>query len=173
MIQMKFVAVSFAIIFFLAGCASPAFEKLRLPGDLPGWKLGHKQRDRLTNSMIWEHIPENEYISKWTKMYTVQFYDKKRVNPEAFMLKLKSEKARVCKNIRSKVLDKQADSILYEWQIKDCKRYKDQHELGRIISGKEGLHRVAYTEKILQIPLETYKQWKKKLLGAYLETGDQ
>ena len=172
MIQPKFVAVSLVLI-ILTGCATPALEKLRLPGELPGWKLGHKQQDRLTSSTRWEHIPEREYISSWTKMYSVQFYAKKQTDPVTFMQGLKSGKTRICKNIQSRILDKQADSILYEWRIKDCTRYPDQHELGRIIRGKEGLHRIAYTEKILQIPAATYQQWKKKLLGAYLETGGQ
>ena len=173
MIQLKLVAVSFVIIFLLVGCASPALEQIRLAGELPGWKLGHKQRDRLTNSTIWEHIPENDYIGNWSKMVTIQFYAKKQVDPEAFMQGLKSKMARVCNNIQSRVLDKQADSILYEWQIKDCKRYPNQHELARIIRGKEGLHRVAYTEKTLRIQAETYHKWKKKLLDAYLAVGGQ
>lgn len=168
---LQVTAVSCLIMFVLSGCATPAGEQIRLPGDLPGWKLGHKQRDRLNHSVFSELILETEYISNWSKKVSLEFYDKNQMDPEAFMLRLKSKMARFCKNIQSRVLDKQADSIMYEWRIKDCKRYPDQHILARIIRGKEGLHRVAYIEKTRDISPDNYRQWQKKLLGAYLEAG--
>lgn len=170
---LKLLITSLVIMFFVSGCATPVLEQVRLPGELHGWKLGHKARDRLTSSTRWEHIPEQEYISRWTRLFTIQFYSTKQTDPEAFMNSLKAKQLKQCKDIVWRVLEKQASSILYEWRIKGCKRFKDRHELARLIRGKAGMHRVAYTEKTWQIANETYQKWKKKLLGARLETGSQ
>ena len=89
----------------LGGCATPALEQVRLPGELPGWKLGHKQIDRLNNSEFSELIPETEYVTKWSKKIKLEFYANKQTDPEAFMQDLKSKMDKVCKNIEARVLE--------------------------------------------------------------------
>lgn len=161
------------VTLFITACATTTTEHLVLPGELSGWKLGHKQQDRLTGSTRWEHIQENEYISQWTKLYTIQFYDTKQTDTEVFMNKIKARQMKSCNKTEWKVLNKQADSIMYEWHIKNCKWFKNRHGLVRLIRGKDGIHSVAYTEKTLQIADKTYQEWQKKLLGATLEAGSQ
>ncbi len=173
MVQWKLIAVSLVLMIILASCAAPVSEHVRLPGELSGWKLGHKTQDRLSSSVHWEHIPEGEYISMWTRRYSVQYYDTKERDLLVFMNKLRTDLTKKCKTIQWQVIDKQPDAILYEWRSMGCSRFKEQHEIARLIRGKKGLHRVAYAEKKRDIPKDTYQQWKKKFLGAYLETGSQ
>lgn len=168
----KLLTASFTLL-LMSACATPPPEHASLPGELSGWKLGHKQHDRLSRSMVWEYVPEDEFISKWTKKYTVQFYDGKQDEPKVFMERLTARQTRRCPSLKSRILDQQSDSILYEWRIQGCQRYQDQHQLARIIRGQAGLHRVAYTEKNLPMPSKTYHEWQKKLRGARLETGRQ
>lgn len=172
MIHKKLITISLVLLVLLS-CAAPVSEKVRLPGEFTGWKLGHKSRDRLDSSTRWEHIPEHEYISNWSRLFTIEFYDTRLKDPEILMNKLKSRIARRCPSLEWKVLEKQAGSILYEWHSRGCTRYQERHELARLIRGQQGMHRVAYTEKTRQIAPQTYQLWKKKLLGAYLETGSE
>jgi len=171
MIQHKRMTALLIILVSLAGCAAPTNEKIRLPGELPGWKLGLKVQDRLTSSVRWEHIPVDEYISKWSRRYTVQFYDTRQTDLQTFMNGLRAKLTQRCKSIQWQVLDKQANALLYEWRSMGCKRYQQHHELAILVRGKHGLHRAAYSEKKPQISTETYQLWKKKLLGAWVELG--
>ena len=160
--------ISILIISLLvAGCGA-ALEYVRVPGKLTGWKVGFQERERFTNNNIKEIIPASETIHNWSKMITIQYKDKRKDNPEKFMQALKVSMQSKCKNTKWEVLEKTNNSILYEWSIKGCSPHKDQHELSKLILGNDGLHRVAYTEKVKSIPNKTREKWIKKLSDAYL-----
>ena len=152
----------------LIGC-STALEHVRVPGKLSGWKIGHQEHERFTNNNIREFIPANENIESWSKMITVQYSSGYKDDPELFMTALKSRMKQRCKNTMWKVLKKDNNSILYEWRINDCKPHSDQHEIVRLFRGNDGLHRVAYTEKVKIILSKTRREWINKLSSAYLE----
>lgn len=171
--QIKHLPLYLLLGLALSACATPVKERIRLPGELPGWILAHKTQNVLNKSVTWEHIQEGEYISKWTRLYTVQFFDTKQRDLSAFMTRLLLKRAKLCKGIEWRVLQKRADAILYEWHSNGCKRYNQQHELVILMQGINGIHRAAYAQKVRQIPEETYQYWKKKLLGARLDPGSE
>ena len=166
-------AILIVLSMLFSGCAGPMSEKVVMPFDAAGWKLAHKQQDRLSSSVYWEHIPEGEYISKWSRLYTVQFYDNKQTDLSAFLVNYLGDLGQKCKSLDWKILHKRADATLFEWRSHGCPRFKERHELAIVIRGQKGIHRVAYSEKKRQIPEPAYTEWQKKLLDARLEEGSQ
>ena len=164
-------AILIVFCMLLFGCAAPVSEKVIVPFDTAGWKLAHKQQDRLNSSVYWEHIPEGEYISKWTRLYTVQFYDTKLTDLSAFLVNYLGDLTQKCKSLDWKILHKRPDATLFEWRSRGCTRFKERHELAIVIRGQKGIHRVAYSENKRQIPEPTYSEWQKKLLEAHLGEG--
>lgn len=162
--------ISIITLFFivLSGCTVP-LEHMVVPLDMPGWKIGYENREQFTNNTIKEIIPQNETIENWTKLLTIQYYNGRKDNPEAFMAALESSMKKRCKETSWKVIEKNDKSILYEWSIANCSPNKDQHEIASLIKGNNGLHRAAYTEKVKNMNTETHDAWVKKLSSTYLE----
>lgn len=165
---MRISKISILIISLLVVGCGAALEHIRVPGKLMGWKVGFQERERFTNNNIKEIIPASESIHNWSKMVTFQYKDKRKDNPEKFMQALKLSMKNKCKNTKWEILEKISNSILYEWSINGCSPLQDQHELSKLILGNDGLHRVAYTEKVKSMPKDTRAKWIKKLSNAYL-----
>ncbi|HSQ06878.1 MAG TPA: hypothetical protein VLM84_04195, partial [Chromatiaceae bacterium] len=64
------------------------------------------------------------------------------------------------------VIKRDKNSILYEWQIKNCPGSPDQTEIARIIQGNENLWRLAYTAKTTNLSKQKRKDWIESLLFA-------
>lgn len=160
--------ISVVTLFWLIGCAVP-LEHVIVPGGLPGWKIGYEYREEFTNTNIREIIPQNEAIDKWTKMITIQYYSGRKDDTEAFMNALEMSMKKRCKETMWKVIEKNNNSILYEWKIKNCSPNDDQHEISKLFIGNDGLHRAAYTEKVQNMQSNVRDEWVKRLSSSYLE----
>jgi len=160
--------VAFSILTFLLTSCATSLEYVSVQGKLSGWKIGHQEREKFTNSSIREFIPANETIQNWSKMISIQYISGRKDNPEVFMNALKSRMEQQCKNTTWKTISKDKNSILYEWKISNCSPNSDQHEIARLFLGNDGLHRAAYTEKVKTMPNEIQKEWVNKLSNAYL-----
>jgi hypothetical protein len=64
-------------------------------------------------------------------------------------------------------------SVLYEWKISRCGNNPDQHEVARLLKGNDGVHRVAYVEKVNSLPASERERWIKVFSDAYVEKGGQ
>lgn len=165
----KLKAIIFFIIpIFLFGC-SISLEHVNVPGQLHDWKVGYQHIEKFSNDNISEYIPYDESIKNWSKMVTVQFKSGRKDDPQVFMNDLKNKMIKRCENLVWDVIKKEKNSVLYEWRIKECSPHSDQHEIAKLILGNDGLHRVAYTEKVQNISPKKRAEWIYKLTNTYLE----
>ena len=158
------------ITIILASC-STSIEYVRIPGTFDGWKVGHQYINHRSAdaSNIREFIPHNEKIDNWSKIITIQYMDGIKIEPESMMLNLEKDMKKRCQQTKWEVIKRFKTSILYEWSIKDCPPESDQHEISRLFLGKEGAHRVSYTEKTQIIEPTTRNKWIEKLSTSRVE----
>jgi len=119
-----------------------------------------------------ERIPQEETSNNWKKMVTIQFLEGERRSPREFMDELKALMMQRCPAVKWTLLESSDTNVLYEWSIKNCPGQEDQTELSRLLRGNDGLHRIAYAEKVSQLPKDTQDRWVANLKSAYLVKGD-
>jgi hypothetical protein len=156
-----------------AGCAGIAIETTYIPAPTSGWKVGHARDEGwFGKGNIVELVPENESINSWTKLITIQFFERSKVLPRAAMEGVHQHILQACHgNVGWEVIKEDETSILYEWRGQDCTTGGTQHEISKYLKGNAGLHRAAYTEKVSQMDKETHDRWVGYLSNAYVEKG--
>ena len=169
MTRRRSVSFSVAILLSLAACAVP-LESIYAPADTTGWKVAHAQDVRGAGNIV-ERIPVNETLQNWTKMVTVQFFENERQTPQTMMDRLRARMLQRCPGAIWNQLESDRTSVLYEWRIASCPGEQDQHELSRLLQGNDGLHRIAYTEKVANLPANVRARWIDTLKGAYVVKG--
>ncbi|HHT9111624.1 MAG TPA: hypothetical protein ACFYDZ_10780, partial [Candidatus Brocadiaceae bacterium] len=68
------------------------------------------------------------------------------------------------------VIEKDENSILYEWQSKPCLGWPDQYEIAKIIYGKYNRFQLRYTTKVYQLPPDKRDEWIEKFRDYKIET---
>ncbi len=135
----------------------------------PGWKVGNSAKGPNHSSII-EYIREGDDINNWRELVTIQSVRKSRAAPSS-----PDEMLKVLKAIREKdcpsstewnVIDKNENSILFEWQAKPCLGWPEQHEIEKIIDGKHSCFVLHYVAKVYQLPPDTRTQWIKRFAMA-------
>jgi len=154
----------------LAGCGSIPLESITMEASPAGWKVAYA-KDVPGKGNIIERIPKSETLKNWTKMVTIQFVEGERRTAQEFMDGLKASNVQQCPAAVWSVIESDRTSILYEWSIKGCSRHPDQHELARLLRGNDGMHRVAYVEKVQRLSKDVRNQWIANLKSAYLTKG--
>ena len=161
--------VSAVLVVGIVGCATP-LEGIYAPIDATGWKVAYA-KDVPGRGNIVERIPSGESLNNWSKMVTIQFMEGDQRTPSVFMDALKGQMIQRCPKVEWAVVESNNSSILYEWNIKNCSGQQDQHEVSRLLRGNDGLHRIAYVEKVPQLSKETRERWIANLKSAYLVKG--
>ena len=150
------------LLLFLAGCQSP-LETVAVPIEGGTWKVGHTQDFGRGRGTIAEYIPAEESLPDWSRMVSIQFLEGMDRDPEGVANELRASMAERCPGVEWQILNRGPRSVLYEWRIADCGDNPDQHEIARILRGKDGVHRVAYVSKGSEIDVETRAAWIERL----------
>ena len=84
-------------------------------------------------------------------------------SPEDTLGSLKAIREKECPGVTKwNVIEKNENSILYEWQARPCRGWTDQHEIAKIIYGKYNRFFVHYVAKVYQLPPDTRAKWIKR-----------
>jgi hypothetical protein len=152
----------------LAACATP-LEAVRLALPDTPLALGY-QADQPGRGTIREFLPPNENIESWRHLLTIQFFEGERRSPETMVDALHQLALAHGGTLQWQVLERDADSVTYEWSLVDCKKpgaeYQDQAEVARMLRGNDGLHRVAYTERARQMDSAARDKFLKAIAEA-------
>ncbi len=166
--RMRFL-VWLCLSLFATG-AAPGAERETITYEMdPGWKIGNSQGTK--HYSIMEFIPEGDDIQNWKELFTVQNFTGRwgESSPEETMNALKAKREKNCPGTTQwNVIDKNKDSILFEWQAKPCLGWPEQHEIARILYGKYNRWYLRYTAKVYQLPQETRAKWVKILSEAFI-----
>lgn len=170
---MRFQASLTLIVFAcaLAACASIPLETIYAPIDASGWTVAYAT-DTLGMSNIVERIPDGQTLDNWAEMITIQFFEGERRTPQDFVTGLESQMKQRCPSVEWSVIETDRTGVLYEWRLDRCSEQQDQHELSRLLRGNDGLHRIAYVEKVRRLSNDTRDTWIANLRSAYLVKGN-
>lgn len=152
----------------IAGCAT-TLETVYVPAENKGWKIGHGTNKPGTTLV--EFIPNDQVISNWSRLFTIQFLEGARESPVSVMTTLQSQMRLRCPNSQWSVLSQDASSVTYEWSISGCGGQADQHEIARLLKGNEGVHRIAYTQKTVRLEPAEREKWLSAFSNAFVEKG--
>lgn len=154
-----------AIIFASLSCYA---EQIAVHLDDREWEIGYKAKDDTQG--IAEFVLKGETIQNWTELVTAQTFfglQKKAAAKDLAQAVIKDIKS-ICPDAICNIIKNGSKDLLFEWEIKNCPGQEDQHEISRVISGKEGIHLVHYVTKKLPLSPEKRNEWIKLLSLAAL-----
>jgi len=134
----------------------------------PAWKMEY-YAERNKQYSIAEYIRKEDDINTWKELLTIQRFPPLwgTSSPEGTLNRLKAVRENQCPGTTTwHVIGKDENSILYEWQSKPCLDWPDQHEIAKIIYGKDDTFILHYTVKAEQIPAAQRAKWIKLFLDA-------
>jgi hypothetical protein len=165
MVRFIFALVVAAVA--VTGCATPLeTTSLHLSAGDGKWKPagGSDRRGRT----LAEFVPPDESIDNWSRLLTIQFIEQKGVSPGVVMDQLRTAMQVRCPDSPWQVIQQDSTSVLYEWSIAHCGSNPDEHEIARLLKGNDGIQRVAFTQKGLELASAEREQWVKILSDAYV-----
>ena len=151
-----------------SGCLSTPIETTEVPVSLAGWEGRAVDLGR-GKGTITEYWPVGESPRSWTRLATVQFLEGDRHTAREAMEELRSRmRARGGEGVvvSWEVIAEDETSLTCEWSIQGSPDHEDQVELARLLEGRDGLHRVAFTRKGAAFPEEERARWIEALAGA-------
>jgi hypothetical protein len=162
--------VAFLCLILSAAGATPKDKNEELNFQMePGWKVGNFAEGP-NHSSITEYIREGDDINNWSELVTIQSVRKSRgapSSPDEMLKVLKAMREKECPSSTEwNVIDKNENSILFEWQAKPCLGWPEQHELEKIIDGKHSRFLLHYAAKVYQLSPDTRTKWIKKFAEA-------
>lgn len=157
-----FVGMSFCL------CDLISAEDLKVFFDTREWRVGYSAENQTQG--ITEYVLKDESVQLWTELVTVQaFFElQNKITPEAYMDGMVDILKKTCPDIRWKVLRKDRNDMLFEWEIAACPGQVDQYEIDRIIAGQRAIYVVHYATKKLPVSFEKRDYWAKLLDSAEL-----
>jgi len=119
-----------------------------------GWTPAHSAEN--ANQRIVELVRDGETIDRWSQLMTIQSLRKDAIGQpiESFLAGLRQEMSKRCAGLAWNVIAAKEASVLYEWSIRDCAPDPDQHEIARVMYGKNSVFRLAFTIKTPALPAE-------------------
>lgn len=145
-----------------------------MPGFKPDeWEFAN-QSETKTQRVI-EFVPPGQKIDSWTELVTLQTLKMPRKPPtidamaaSTYENLVKQCPGKVTWNViaRETAATPGAESILYEWSLKDCPPEADQHEVARVLYGKHNIFRVAYVAKTASLAPEKRAKWIAELTAT-------
>lgn len=171
------IALALSLAPALASCGTIPLETVFVPiEDANTLKLGHSA-DAPGRGSIKEYIPGGERMDDWRHLLTIQFLEAERRTPEELVAELEQWTRRHGGTLEWKVLERDANSVVYEWCLADCPKQdaalRDQCEVSRVLRGNDGLHRVAYTERGRAMDPAARARYLEAFRKAYVVKGPQ
>lgn len=151
----------------LYALASPAYthqdvaygDTVRLYFDERQWQLG---ADNAKNNIFYEYVTDGQTVDNWKELVTLQMYKGRQTKVTAaehadmfiaLLNKTCGGKAVVT------VLRRDPADCLFEWKINGHARISDQHEIDRVIAGKQSLIFIHYVAKTPALSAGDRRKW--------------
>ena len=138
----------------------------------PPWKEASHTETAVT--MAREYVRPTESLADWHELLTVQVFDKARGGfpaPPAAEDSLRRRMVALCPGVVWNELASDSAGVLYEWRVAGCAGTPDQHEVARIVEGRDARARIAYTRKGAPMPDSVRAGWDEPLGKARFRTS--
>ena len=116
-----------------------------------------------------EFVREGDDVQHWKELVTIQDLRKSASikSPDITLEKLKALREKICPGATEwTIIDKQEDSVLYEWHQKACADQPEQSELARVLYGKQNVFFLHYAVKAHEFPPDARAEWIKRFNKA-------
>jgi hypothetical protein len=144
-----------------ASVERPDFEFFHF---VPSWVLGY-QATEPGGATIEEYTPFGQTVLNWREMFTWQYFPDwpGQATPRAVMDDLK--RFRMSQNPKTEwtIITNTANSIIYEWKVRDEPGIGDYYEVARIVLGTDGIYIFHYATKDVRISLHDRRAWARAL----------
>lgn len=147
-------------------------EDIALHFDNRQWEVANKQRNETQG--VLECVLKGESVQNWSELVTAQVYFglQDKVTPEEYMNAMVGRMKKMCPALIWNLIRQGKTDIMFEWDTTKCSGMDSQHEITRIITGKEGIHLAHYVTRKLPIAPEKRNEWITLLDAATLLTSN-
>lgn len=159
----KQIFIYFTFIFCLQSTlpATEWGEPVYMPSDTREWIVAYQNSSQPMPMM--EYTLKNESINNWSELVTIQTTTSSLPSPkkyyEEFLKKMKYYVP--AKYIKSRIIDEQKSSIIFEWSIND--KSMAQHEWYKLIKDKKKSIIIRYTTKKMDQIENVRGVWERTL----------
>lgn len=132
------------------------------------WRLGYRIINRVESRT--QYVPAGQAVQNWEELYTVQRFFKLigRVTPSQMMAQIQEKMKEVNPDIKFQVLGESTGDVVFYSRSVGTKEKPVEHEIVRLVAGKEDIHRLAYSRRGKELKQEEAKQWLALLKQAKL-----
>jgi len=136
------------------------------------WKIGAYQKKNC--EYIFEYIPLNEEIGSWSQILTVSFVSNQTLNEESktalgAMASMKRKLANYFDDrFELNVLQRAENDVVYESFIPGDENLGAEFDIVRLIKTSNGLHRISYARKGVDIEEDEKRKFLRIIQGASL-----
>lgn len=164
----------FAVL--LSSCATVTpLETTFVPNPNSGLKVAYSADNPGVGTIV-EYVPPGETIEDWRHLVTIQFLENERRSLDELVAKLEETMRQFGGTLEWTVLERDANSVLYEWRLLDRPKegalYQDECEVSRFLRGNDGVHRVAYTERARTMDPAKRSHYIEVFRKAYVVKGN-
>ena len=154
-----------------SGNLSPPLEKLEITlDDSREWKIKQQFASRSEHKLV--YAPIGASVSAESGPAEILTHNrliglKQRMTVQELMEKMKAGLSYEFPEVQWNLLQSGEDNVVFEWWLTN-EGLPKQHEIVRLMGGKEDIHRLAYTVKTAPLEGEAHEQWVNRLQKAKL-----
>ena len=120
------------------------------------WHIArHSDDARLT---LTQWLLAGQTTRHWSERVALQLVDS-QASPDEMLAKARQEIERRCPKAAWNLLQKDLQSVVYEWQVKNCVSHPDQHEIVNLVRSDEGVYRISYSARGVTLDEGRRAQW--------------
>lgn len=143
-------------------------EKIIVDIDEKIWSLEY-QKAKPGYGYIRDWIPKGGDINNWSRLVSIELDEKEKRTAHVYGEKQSAFWARKCPGTTFELLEETDKSVIYFFSFPNCEGHETHSKLEKLIHGKNGLHKLSYSEKGRVIKPVNKARWLEKLGNAYLE----
>lgn len=176
---MKAVYFLIGAVLLSFGCAhtsTPMAEHLIVAkaSGLHTWQLLSYENFKNDGGFARYYVPPGkENLKSWSELITVGFLNGNQISIQQYVEAEKNRFNVQCPGTRHRVIESDAYSVYHTYTMPSCGGRDSQSEIGRLIQGNEGLHRLSYTVKGRELTSGEMEKWLTILRNSIIAKGDQ
>ncbi|NIO43916.1 MAG: hypothetical protein GTO41_29485, partial [Burkholderiales bacterium] len=120
------------------------------------WYIARHSDDASLTLTQW--LPAGQTSARWTELVALQLFASQQ-SPNQVFADLRKNVERRCPRVVRTTLQRDLQSILYEWQIKDCASRLDQHEIAKLVRSDEGVYQISYSTRGVVLNPDGRDRW--------------
>ena len=157
----------------VSGCATTPLEGLVTKADPKQWQVGFQRDFGSGKGYIREFVPRGENIKAWSKLLSIEFMEGEKTSATNFINTFATMRQSQCPGTKYELIGSDTYNAYYTFSFPACMGHQAQSEIGRIVQGNDGVHRLSYAVKGRELLADEKAEWLAFLRDAYVAKGDR